>query len=356
MKHIKICLIFVVMMLLLAACGGDNSGQQSTPTAAAAPVNGFGVAANHVHSMLVLPSQVLVLATHYGIFRSQDNGATWQQVTGGAGQLMQGLMEYTMTASPLNPQRLFVLAEPALPGYKGTPGLYTSADEGRTWKLSVADSTISTGYPFASAAGNDSPDEVYIFLNELGFQGLKRSLDDGQHFSSTGPLPSSFDVISGIFVVPGEPGHLFVYGSSGIASSTDGGIHWRVVPGINYGVQDMVTAGANMPIYASGDQGIYSSTDGGKSFKLVYTQASYSALAVTSQQPLVIYGKASTTTYRSSNGGKTWSALPHISGNLAVLAVVPNHPSQVYLSLSYPTEMYMLNSTGTGWTSLTPPA
>lgn len=341
------------MLLVLAGCGGGNNGPQNTPTATAA-VNGFGVAANHVHSLLSLPSQVLLLATHYGIYRSQDNGATWQQVTGGPGQIMPGLMEYAMTASPLNAQRLFVLSQPALPGYQGTPGLYTSADEGRTWKLSVAASAISSRYIFTAAAGNDTPDEVYIYLSELGNLGLKRSLDDGQHFSSTGMLP--FDLIFGIFVMPGAPGHIFVYGSEGLASSSDGGIHWRVIPNINSGIEDMVSAGANMPIYASGDQGIYSSTDGGKTFKLVFTQASYSALAVSSQQPQVIYGKTSTTIYRSSDGGKTWKALPHIGGNLAVLAVVPDHPSQVYLSLSYPTEMYQLNANGTGWTSLTPPA
>jgi photosystem II stability/assembly factor-like uncharacterized protein len=318
------------------------------------PVNGFGIAANHVHSLLVLPSHALLLATHYGIYRSQDGGITWQQETSGPGQIMPGLMEYAMTVSPLNPQRLFVLAQPAVLGYQGTPGLYTSADGGRTWKLSIASSTISTRYFFTEAAGNDTPDEVYIYQTELGNLGLKRSLDDGQHFSSTGMLP--FGLIFGILVLPGEPGHLFVYGPDGMASSSDGGIHWRVIAGINGGIQDMVTAGANMPIYASGDQGIYASTDGGKTFKLVYTQASYSALAVSSQQPQVIYGKTGSSIFRSSDGGKSWTALPHISGNLAVLAVVPDHPSEVYLSLSYPTEMYQLNAAGTGWTSLTPPA
>lgn len=354
MKSIKVYTLLVTLLLILAGCSADNPIQQTTPQATIAPVNGFGIAANHVHSLLVLPSETLLLATHYGIFRSQDGGTTWQQETSGPGQLMAGLMEYVMTASPLDPQRLFVLTQPAVPGYQGTPGLYTSADGGRTWKLSIASATISSNYIFTEAAGNDSPDEVYIYLTSLGNLGLKRSLDDGQHFSSTGALP--FDLIFGILVVPGAPGHLFVYGSEGIASSEDGGIHWHVITGINGGIEDMVMAGANLPIYASGDQGIYASTDGGKTFKLVYTQASYSALAVSAQQPLTIYGKTGSSIFRSTDGGKTWTALPHISGNLAVLAIVPGHPSEVYLSLSYPTEMYQLNASGTGWTSLTPPA
>jgi hypothetical protein len=54
------------------------------------------------------------------------------------------------------------------------------------------------------------------------------------------------------------------------------------------------------------------------------------------------------------NGGRTWSALPHISGNLGVLAVDPSNASQVYLSLNYPTAVYHLEQTGIGWQSLTP--
>jgi photosystem II stability/assembly factor-like uncharacterized protein len=355
MKHIRAVLLLAAMLLILAACDTSTGGPQNTPTPSPAPVNGFGVAANHVHSLVLLPSShILLLATHYGIFRSTDGGATWQQETNGPGQPMPGLMEYALTYSPLNPQRLFVLTQPDSIGYKGIPGLYTSADGGKTWKMSVAAATISSRYIYTAAAGNDTPDEVYIYLSELGNLGLKRSMDDGQHFSSTGALP--FDLIFGILVLPNEPGHLFVYGPSGMASSSDGGIHWTTIPGTSDGIYDMVTAGANSPIYASGDAGVYSSTDGGKTFRLVYTQASYSQLAVSPDQPQVLYGEASTAVYRSTDGGKTWTALPHINGNLAVMAVVPDHPSQVYLSLSYPTEIYRLNSSGTAWTSLTPPA
>lgn len=358
MKQWALWPLLAVLLLLFAGCGThNNTTVQNTPTVAAptqVPINGFGIAANHVHSMLTLSSQVLLLATHYGVFRTSDAGASWQEVAGGPNQPMSGLMSYALSASPINPQRLYVLTEPSVPGYQGTPGLYTSADQGRTWTMAVAAQTVSTRYIYTEAAGNDSPDEVYIYLSELGNLGLKRSLDDGKHFSSTGTLP--FDLIFGIVALPGEAGHLFVYGSEGMASSVDGGIHWHVYSEISGGVDDIVSAGPNKPLYASGDAGVYVSTNNGATFQLVYSQASYSSLAVSLQQPQVIYGKTALSTYRSSDGGRTWIALPHISGNLAVLAVVPDHPSEVYLSLSYPTEMYQLNASGTGWTSLTPPA
>jgi photosystem II stability/assembly factor-like uncharacterized protein len=316
------------------------------------PVNGFGSAANHVHSLLALPNHVLVLATHYGIFRSEDSGATWKEVAAGHNQLMEGLMAYSLGISPLNPQRLFVLTQIAVNPHTGILGLYTSADQGRTWKLSIATASLTSSSIYMEEPGNDTPDEVYIYLRDLGALGLRVSLDDGQHFSSTGTLP--FGSIFGVFAIPGAPGHLLAYGSDGLARSMDGGTHWQVIHGVNGGINEIVTAAAHSPIYASGDSGIYSSLDDGKTFTLVNSQASYASLAVTSAQTQVVYGKTGLTVYRSMNGGRTWSALPHISGNLGVLAVDPSNASQVYLSLNYPTAVYHLGQNGIGWQSLTP--
>jgi photosystem II stability/assembly factor-like uncharacterized protein len=165
-----------------------------------------------------------------------------------------------------------------------------------------------------------------------------------------------FGLIFGVLAVPGAPGHLLAYGSDGMAYSTDGGIHWQVIKNITGGINDVATAGPHSPIYASGDAGIYSSLDGGKTFQLVYTQASFASLTVSPIQPQVIYGKTGTSVYRSEDGGHSWNALPHISGNLAVLSADPTKIMGVYLSLSYPTELYRLSQDSKGWLSLTPQA
>jgi hypothetical protein len=343
-----------LMALLLAACGGSNASTQPTANPTPAPVNGFGVAANHVHSLLVFPPHVLILATHYGLFRSQDDGTTWQEVAGGPHQLMAGLMTYAMVASPLNPQRLYVLTLPSIIPHAGIVGLYTSADQGVTWKLSIAATSLTSKTIFVVAPGNETPGEVYVYVPDLGPLGLEISTDNGQHFSKTGTLP--FGSILGLLAIPAAPGHVLAYGSDGMASSTDGGIHWQVIKNITGGIDDLTTAGPHSSIYASGDAGIYSSLDGGKTFKLVYTQASYTSLTISPLQPQVIYGKTGTNVYRSNDGGYTWNSLPHISGNLAVLAADPADTSGVFLSLSYPTELYRLSQDSKGWLSLTPQA
>ena len=67
-----------------------------------------------------------------------------------------------------------------------------------------------------------------------------------------------------------------------------------------------------------------------------------------------MFGKTGLAIYQSTNGGRTWSALPHISGNLAILAADASNATQVYLSLSYPTAVFQLEPNGAGWHSLTP--
>jgi len=107
-KFIVGSLLLSLIALFSAACGGDTSGTQPSANPTVVQVNGFGTAANHVHSLAVLPPHVLVLATHYGLFRSQDGGTNWQVVAGGSNQPMEGLMTYSLTYSSLNPQRLYV--------------------------------------------------------------------------------------------------------------------------------------------------------------------------------------------------------------------------------------------------------
>lgn len=344
--------ILSIIALFFAACGGNSLTAAAPATPTTVSVNGFGTAANHVHSLVALPHHVLLLATHYGLFRSEDDGASWTEVAAGPHQLMEGLMTYSLVNSPLNAQRLYVLTQPVLNSPAGTVGLYTSADQGRSWKLAIAAASITTSNIFTVAAGNDTPDEVYIYLPDLGALGLKVSMDNGQHFSATGTLP--FGRITGLLAIPGMPGQLLAYSSDGMARSADGGIHWEVIKGITGGIFGPATSGPHSPVYASGDAGIYISKDGGKTFALVNTQAAYGSLSVSPAQTQILYGRTGTAVYRSTDGGYTWNPLPRIAGNLGNLAVDPSNASILYLSLSYPTEVYRFTQTDATWSSLTP--
>src|SRR5258708_9044537 len=86
-----------LIALLLVACTSGTGATQPAAGPMPAPVNGFGVAANHVHSLLVLPNHVLILATHYGLFRSQDNGTTLRGAPSGPHQLLARPITYALS-------------------------------------------------------------------------------------------------------------------------------------------------------------------------------------------------------------------------------------------------------------------
>src|SRR5579884_2112067 len=297
--------------LLVAACGGGNTINTPTAVPSAARVNVFGTDANHPHALLAFKDHTLLLATHYGLFWSNNGGTSWSEVAGGANQIMDGLMTYSLTSSPLNAKRVYVLTQPALNPHKGTLGLYTSSDEGHTWQLAIPTSSVTSGGNiYLASAGNSSPDEVFIYVQALGPNGLKVSKDDGQHFSAAGTLPPTFGDLTALLPIPGEPGTLLASSSAGMARSTDDGAHWTVIKSVTGGIfGGIVTSGPNEPIYAAGDAGVYASNDGGQSFTLVDSGVDYSGLTVAQTQPQTLYGHTAATVYHSVDGGKTWSPL-----------------------------------------------
>ncbi len=345
----------MLLALVLAGCSGSVGGATLSQPAR---VNFFGTAANHVHSLIALPNNALVLATHFGLFRSADGGQHWALVTADP---EQGMMTNWLAASPLNQQRLYMMTFPALvTTLKGALGLYTSTDQGRTWKQAMTSAQLGNDN-FIVQPGNQSPDQVYVYENVFGAKGLKVSEDAGQHFTAAGILP--FGGIQGLLALPGAPGTLLAYGDEGAARSTDGGMHWNVIPGMSQqAVFGLTTGGPHHPIYASADQGMYASQDAGKSFTLVHPDVSYSALAASAVDPQLLYGKTSSTIFRSTDGGHSWNALPPPTGShgsLYALAADPTNSALLYLGLSYPTEVYRYNqdSENSGqWTSLTPKA
>jgi photosystem II stability/assembly factor-like uncharacterized protein len=344
----------MLLTLVLSGCGGLAGGDtQSQPM----KVNFFGTAANHVHSLIALSNNVLVLATHYGLFRSSDSGQHWTLVAAGPDQ---GMMTNWLAASPLDHHRLYVMTFPAVANHTGVLGLYTSADQGCTWKVTMTSAQLGNDN-FIVQPGNTSPDQVYVYVNVLGAHGLKVSNDAGQHFATLGTLP--FASIEGLLALPGAPGTLLVYGYEGIARSTDSGMHWNILAGMSqHAIFGMTTGGPNHPLYATGDEGIYASQDGGKSFALVSSGTSYAALTASAIDSQLLYGKTARTIFCSTDGGHSWKALPPTTGSHGTpytLATDPANPARLYLALSYPTEVYRYDQDSGNrkqWTSLTPNA
>ncbi|GAC1643624.1 MAG: hypothetical protein NVS4B12_08050 [Ktedonobacteraceae bacterium] len=123
----------------------------------------------------------------------------------------------------------------------------------------------------------------------------------------------------------------------------------------------MALAGPHSPIYASGDEGTYVSKDEGKTF-IQINQDYHPQLVASPSQPQVLYSHTYLHIIRSSDGGKTWSDLPTLksnnsnAGSYSNVAVDADNAAKVFLSISYPTEVYSLDLGSTTWVSLTPKA
>ncbi len=173
--------------------------------------------------------------THAGVYRSTDNGSTWMP-TG-----MMGRMIYCLAANDT-----FVLAGgPAGTNYMG--GLFVSTDNGGTWTQSINRGNLGMN----SVAIGDTN----FFATDLNNLGIFVSTDNGYTWRSQNGGSSIVTIGTTVYVGA-------FYNSIGFLS-TDNGRTWTetATPGDVYGL-----ASGNGEIFAATDHGVFGSSDQGKSW------------------------------------------------------------------------------------------
>jgi len=201
-------------------------------------------------------SALIYVATPFGVFRSDDDGATWQKK-------MRGIPTWYV-------QRIIMDARERNTLYAATEtDVYRSTDRGEDWRplgcglknvlaeiqdpqrpevlLAAGEEqgirrTTDGGRTWRQVAGLDSA-SVYTFrwspsdgaCYAAGWQtGLWRSTDTGATWRQVWAAPG-IEAVYSIFVYPGDADHLLVGTvGSGIFESGDGGITWRTagLPGM----------------------------------------------------------------------------------------------------------------------------
>ena len=175
-----------------------------------------------------------------GLFRSRDDGATWQHVglkdTGAIGRI---------AVDPANPQRLFVAAQGRLFDTSGDRGLYRSLDGGDTWQLVLPGGNSTTG-AIDVVINPGNPDIVYAALwDKLRYPDGRRYSGPGSGFfmSSDGgdtwerveaPFPAADAELGriGVNVSASDPNRVYVVVSDannqfeGFYRSDDAGQNW----------------------------------------------------------------------------------------------------------------------------------
>ena len=334
-------LLLLTLALALAGCA----------TRSDAPSTSNGGSLNHLHDVLPLRgvANTVLVATHFGMYRSSDRGQSWHEVAGGPGQTMDSLMIYKLAQSPADPQRIYALAaqRTATPP-PAVPGVYTSADAGQTWRLSSTFASLSTPTVYTISAGVRAADSVYAFLPSRASNGLLASSDGGAHWQARPTLP--IGDITGIAEDPAHAGHLFVWSpASGLYLSADRGATWKAVASVEGGVYAVSFAGH--VVYAQSDSGMFVSDTTGATFHLV-SDANFSSVSFCAAIPMQGYGLTGTGVKRTVDGGKTWQATAALQGHPGLIVADPNVSGVAYVGFSYPVGVEITTDGGQHWRSI----
>jgi hypothetical protein len=319
------------------------------------------------------------------VFRTENAGAAWVDVTG---NLSQVELPVALFINPARPMEVFVA---------GTAGMARTTSGGLTWALR------QTGISAARVEGfsaNAARDRIYIRSNVHGVQYLEsgapravqmnidallqaihrpqfayvsalhtqegmpgrlfagtgedflRSVDDGNSWQPmTLPITGRYQVVS-ITSSPGAPDTLFAAtGFNGAFRSEDGGDHWvaastglpenvllqqveaaRTDPHTVYTVPSLIPSGGSGLALGVG---VYRWTDAAAKWEPVNTGIEnevVSQIAVDPSDAQVVYAAGNGGLWKTVNGGETWSSLPWSdppSGAYAV-AIDPVDPRIIY--------------------------
>ncbi len=332
--------------MALAGCASTTGGSSTSSSA-------YGGSLNHTHDILALRgvANTVLLATHFGLYRTTNAGQTWTEVAGGVDQPIDGLMLYKLAQSLVKPQRVYVLAIPRSASAPATPGLYLSDDAGAHWRLAAPLTDFPNSAVFSFGVGAGGPGEVFAIDSTQGTHGLYISQDAGAHWQVAPTLPTSLP--SGILDDPAHPGHLLLWSrSTGLYESQNNGQSWSPAPGVQGAVYTVSRAGQT--IYAPGDQGLFVSNDDGATFKLVDQLDTFTAVIASDQSPQNAYALGGTTIYTTTNGGHSWAPAAATSQHPGALTVDPSSAAIVYVAFSYPLGVAMTTNAGKQWRDVLP--
>jgi len=286
----------------------------------------------------------LVIGTECGFYSSKDNGLTWNHL-----KSLYGSAYVNSVACVKNTHIVYSSTE---------SGLFKSTDSGNSWEYcqtlgsrSVKYITVKDGAPYILyAAIGDYNSSLF---------GIFKSENEGKSWRNIAPRTDK--VVSRIEISKSNPDILYSLISNEIWKSTDGGETWNRVFINAYSSPYYVSPlelkiAANNPdiVYASfngsgSNLGIFVTTDGGSSwtrrmnvFPHSMNGAKIGALAIHPEQPSIAYaGNYLGEIYKSTDFGLIWTKLSNglpnsgfTSLNTTSLIIDDKYPSVIFASFS----------------------
>ncbi|HST52940.1 MAG TPA: hypothetical protein VLJ61_13090 [Pyrinomonadaceae bacterium] len=149
-----------------------------------------------------------------GIFKSNDGGTTWRQLTNGFPT--EGLGRVGLAVSPSNRNRIYAIVD-AKAG-----GLYRSDDAGETWTLISSDTRIwGRGWYFCKTVVDPkNADTVYVSNTSV-----YRSTDAGKSWTAIKGAPGGDDYHQ-LWIYPDDPNRMILGSDQGTIVTVDGARTW----------------------------------------------------------------------------------------------------------------------------------
>jgi hypothetical protein len=323
--------------LLACACGGTSLPPAATSSPRAAATTA-GMVANHVHGAVLgaNPNEVLI-ATHYGLRRTEDGGRTWQPVptagdsmvaalakvpSGYVGSFMQmsSMSSSSSTSGSMGSMQgmgsMGSTSSSSTTGAGSTsgggmgsmsmsgPADLKSSSDGKTW-MAVQ------GLPSAATVTNlvASPDEKVTWASING-QGIYRSTDGGQTWQQAG---STNALITAIYDTGTS---LLLSTQDGLDVTSDAQPTIPATPTVPLSMNTISpwSACATCLVATLGHGGVATSRDGGQTWQQLQSTFSFdNVVSFTTTTGAILFGMVAAESdhnrgiWRSTDGGGTWT-------------------------------------------------
>ena len=150
-----------------------------------------------------------------GLYKSTDDGSTWQQIKGhGFPEVLLGKIGIATSAA--DPQRVYALVEAA--NDKG--GLYVSHDQGKSWQFVTGDHRLIQRAFYYIHVFADPTDADKVYVQNVG---AYRSIDAGKDWQHL-PLPHGDN--HALWIDPKDPNRMIAGNDGGATISFDGAKTW----------------------------------------------------------------------------------------------------------------------------------